>query len=281
MQAGSNPLVSTAWLAEHQNDSSIRIIEVYYHQGDAAYDKGHIPGAVGWYWKDALWDDSDREFATPEQMATRLGRIGVTPESTIVLYGDPSQFGTYAFWVLTMCGHPDIRILDGGRLKWEAEGRPMTTDVPLFVAGSYAVQQGDQTSRVGRKNVVSHLDDADRVLLDVRSIEEYRGERVNPPGGFDHGAERRGRIPGAQHVYFREFLNDDDTYKSAEELRRMLAGHGIEVGGGKEIVGYCRLSHRATTAWIALKYLLGDESAKIYDGSWTEWGSIVGFPIER
>lgn len=274
------PLVSTEWLANHLQDSGIRIIEI--NNTPALYEEGHIPGAVSWNWKANLWHETDREFPTAKEMAERLGRIGVTERTTVVLYGIPVQFGTYAFWVLTMCGHPDVRVLDGSRVRWVGEGRPLTKDVPAVQPAPYSAQEGDRFVRVGRDEIRSKLHRLGLVLLDVRSPEEYRGERVMPYGSDpDHGAERKGRIPGAVHIHYTEFFNQDQSLKSPSEIRALLEKAGIVPEKAEEIVTYCRLSHRATFAWFALRYLLGLKNTRVYDGSWTEWGSIVGFPIER
>ena len=256
------------------------MIEVASVDDDAAYREGHIPGAVWWYWKSALWHDTDREFPTSEAMGRRLGKIGVTPEMTIVLYGDPVQYGTYAFWVLSMCGHPDVRILDGAKTRWRAERRPLSMETPQATPVEYRPRPGNTTSRVGRDDVRAGLGRPGRLLLDARSPEEYRGERVMPLPFPDHGAERTGRIPGAVHLYYRELLNEDDTFRSLEELRSVLRARGAFPERG-EIVVYCRLSHRAALVWFSMRYLLGYENVRVYDGSWTEWGSIVGFPIEK
>lgn len=281
-----NPLVSCGWLAEHLDDAGVRVIEVSATPNDAAYREGHISGAVWWYWKDALWHPTDREFATPEQLAHRLGAIGVAPETTVILCGSPVQFGTYAFWVLMMAGHRKVRLLDGGRKRWRAEGRSFTQESPNFAAVDYMPGNGDDSSRVGRDEIRAKLGRPGRTLLDVRSPEEYRGERVSPPPGegqidLDHGAERTGRIPGAVHLFFRDLVNEDDTFLSPDQLRNVLNQGGINPESDQEIVTYCRLSHRATLSWFAMRYLLGMEQVRVYDGSWTEWGSIVGFPIER
>ena len=273
-------LVSAAWLAERLASPGLRVIEVASVNDAAAYRAGHIPGAVWWYWKAALWHDTDREFPTPEAMASRLGRVGVTPETTVVLYGDPVQYGAFAFWVLSMCGHPDVRLLDGAKTRWCAEGRPLSTETPRAAPVEYRPRPGDTASRVGRDDVRAGLGRPGRLLLDARSPEEYRGERVMPPPFFDHGAERTGRIPGAVHLYYRELLNEDDTFKRPDELERVLRARGAARDRG-EIVLYCRLSHRATLVWVAMRHLLGYENVRVYDGSWTEWGSIVGFPVEK
>ena len=279
--APASPLVSPDWLQTHLDSPGVKIAEISFAAEDSAYDAGHIPGALGWYWKDLCWDDDVRELATPAQVAQRLGAASVGPDDTLVLYGDPAQFGSYAFWVLRMAGHRDLRLLDGSRARWTADGRPLTSDVPARVPVGYPVPAGDGFARVGRDDVRAHLQDPGRILLDVRSPEEFRGERVMPPPGFDHGAERKGRIPGARHFFFRDILNEDDTYKTPDEIGRLLRAAGVDPAAPEEIVGYCRLSHRATSVWFALTYLLGHDRTRIYDGSWTEWGSIVGFPIER
>ncbi len=281
MADATSPMVTTAWLAEHLNDPKVKIIEVESDPEGAAYDSGHIPGAIRWFWKDLCWHDTDREFVTPETLAKRLGGCGVAADDTLVLYGDPVQYGNYAFWALKMAGHKDLRLLDGSRKKWVADGHAMTHDVPSTTPVDYTPGATDHSMRLGRDDVRAHLGDAGRFLLDVRSPEEYSGERVMEYGKFDHGAERGGRIPGAKHLFFRELLNDDDTYKNPEELAAILKGIGADPDKVNEIVCYCRLSHRATLAWTAMHFILGWPNVKIYDGSWTEWGSIVGFPVEK
>ena len=279
--SASGKLVSSSWLASRLENPSIRVIEVTASSDDDGYREGHIPGAVWWYWKDALWHETDREFPTPEEIALRLGKIGVDAETTIVLYGDPVQYGTYAFWVLTMAGHKNVRLLDGGKRRWVSEGLPLSTETINYGLNVYVVQKEDRKSRVGRDNVRSRLNSPRRLLLDVRSPEEYIGARVMPPPGFDHGAERTGRIPGAVHLFFRELVKEDDTFLDQSSLNDIFARAGITPRIKREIVTYCRLSHRATLAWFALQHVLGHTNVKVYDGSWTEWGSIVGFPIER
>lgn len=278
----ASPLVTTDWLEKHLDDESVRIIEVCADPDDKVYREGHISGAVRWFWKDKCWNDSDRQFVTPKEAARHLGDIGVTPDMTVVLYGDPVQYGTYAFWALTMAGHPNLKLLDGSRKKWTAEGRPMTRNIPRFERVKYAPGKKDESMRVGRDNVRRRLGKPGRILLDVRTPEEYSGDRVMEYGQFDHGAERKGRIPGARHLFFKELLNEDDSYKPKKELEAQFKSVGVDVKDDKdEVVIYCRLSHRASLAWIALQHLAGRDNVKIYDGSWTEWGSIVGFPVEK
>ena len=277
----SSPLVSTAWLEDHLADPDLRIVEIGSSPDDKLYREGHVPGAAWVYWKAACWHETDREFVTPQAMARMFGAMGISPRQTVVLYGDPVQYGSYAYWAFTMAGHTNLRMLDGGRRKWMAEARPRSQTVPSFAAIDYPVPAGDRSMRVGRANVRDNLKRPQRLLLDVRSPEEYTGKRVmDYTAAFDHGAERFGRIPGAVHLYFRELLNEDDTLKSPDELRRVLALAGIAPDKFEEVVCYCRLSHRATMAWVAMTYVLGHKHIRIYDGSWTEWGSIVGYPIE-
>jgi thiosulfate/3-mercaptopyruvate sulfurtransferase len=278
----SSPLVSTAWLEQHLADPNLRIIEVCNVRDDKAYREAHIPGALWFYWKTACWHETDRDFVTPAVMAKLFGSIGIGPQTTVVLYGDPVQFGSYAYWAFTMAGHANLKLLDGGRRKWLLEKRPLSRDVPQFSAVAYPPPVGTSTMRVGRDDVRAHLREPRRLLIDLRSPEEYSGERVSDYSfAVDHGAERTGRIPGAVHLYFKDLLNADDSFKSPEQLRQTLAAAGIAPEKFGDIVCYCRLSHRATIGWLALGEILGLKNVKIYDGSWTEWGSIVGFPIEK
>ena len=275
------PLVSSDWLEAHLTDPNVRIIEVSQAKTSDIYQSGHIPGAMWWFWKNLCWHDTDREFITPSEMAERLGRSGVGPDTTLILYGEPVQFGTYAFWTLTMAGHKDVRLLDGTRTKWQLEGRPMTTNVADVEPVNYTPNRGDVSMRIGRDNVLANLSNPERLLLDARSPEEYSGERVMKLGVFDHGAERNGRIPGARHLYYGNLLNENDTFKTPEELKPVFTAAGVADRSDQEIACYCRLSHRASLTWFTLKYLLGYQNVLVYDGSWTEWGSIVGFPVEK
>ena len=280
MSETSPKLVSPSWLLERLDDPAITVLEISSDPEAKTYLKGHIPGAIFSFWKDLLWHETDREFVSSSELSSRLGEIGVSTDSTLVICGDPVQYGTYALWVMTMAGVKDVRILDGSRTRWINDRNPLET-------GGLSREPIDNGSfdpsiatRIGRDEVLQKINNPDTVLLDVRSPEEYRGERVSPPGGFDHGAERKGRIPGAVHLFFRELLNDDDTFISKEKLERKFSEVGVKKSSEKDIVSYCRLSHRATLSWFAMSEILGIGKAQIYDGSWTEWGSIVGFPVE-
>lgn len=276
----TGPLVSTGWLEDHLGDPGIRIIEVSATEDGETSIGGHIPGAAWVFWKDFCWHATDREFATPAEMAERLSAIGVTPETNLVLCGDPVQYGTYAYWTLTMAGHRNLKLLDGALTKWALEERETLPETGLFERSRYIPGAADRSSRVGRDDVLAGLGRKSRLLLDVRSPEEYRGERVMPPPGFDHGAERKGRIPGAVHLHYLDLLNKDDTFKPPDQLQALFGTVGATPESPAEIIAYCRLSHRATLAWFAMTRILEFQIVRIYDGSWTEWGSIVGYPVE-
>lgn len=282
-QSTDRTLVDPSWLAERQGDAGIRLIHVDAI-GTEAYDREHIPGALGWNWKEWLWDPITRDFPKPETFAYRCGECGIANDTTVVFYGEPPQFGTYAWWVFKYMNHKDVRILDGGLSRWKVEGRPRSAERQTFQPTTYVAPKNvSQHMRASRDDVLANLnkfkDGAESVLLDHRSPEEFSGELVNGPGMPNVGAERSGRIPGARHLYFAEFLNADTSFKSSEEMQRLLAMRGATPD--KKIISYCRLSHRATLAYFVMTELLGYEKVKSYDGSWTEWGSMVGLPIER
>jgi len=275
-------IVNTAWLEQRLGNDDLIVVEVSTDpRKDAAYFNGHIPGALYAYWKELCWHDTDRDFPSPEVMAERLGRLGVDDDTTIVVVGDPVQFGAYAYWVLTMTGFAERTVLlDGGRLAWFSEQRLSTTEIiepePAMVRPGVVAT----ASRIGRDAVRAGLGGPERVLVDMRSPEEYTGERVAPAFiEFDHGAHRYGRIPGARHLYYMRLLTDTGTLRPTAELRSEFEREGVTPD--LEIVTYCRLSHRASMGWFVLTEVLGYPDVKVYDGSWTEWGSIVGFPVER
>jgi thiosulfate/3-mercaptopyruvate sulfurtransferase len=274
-------LVSTAWLEEHLADPSVVIFEVSIDPPEsAAYFTGHVPGALFVYWKDLVWHDTDRQCATPDVLAERLGERGVGDDTTVALIGDPFQFAPYTYWVMTMGGQEErCRLVDGGRRAWLAHGRPLTTEIPEVEPRRLAPGVADQRSRVGRDEVLAGLGVPGRVLIDLRSPEEYRGERVSPPWvEFDHGAERRGHIPGAHNLFVDELLQDDGTLLPPDRLRERF--DELPLDTADEIVTYCRLSHRGSLGWFVLTRILGRDNVRVYDGSWTEWGSMVGMPVE-
>ncbi len=277
----TNKIISSESLEKCISDPNNRIIEISSEPECKDYKQAHISGAIVWFWKKSLWHKTDRQFTTNSEMAQQLGENGINQDQNIILYSDRVQYGTYAFWVLSMCGHKNIIMLDGSRTNWIEKELQVTSEIRTFAKCEYLQQEEDFTSRVGRDNVKENLTNSNRILLDVRSEEEFSGRRVKPEPGIDHGAERHGRIPGAKHLFYAELLNQNDTFKDATELETILNSTGISVSSDKEIVVYCRLSHRATLVWFCLKYILGMDNVKIYDGSWTEWGSIVGFPIEN
>jgi thiosulfate/3-mercaptopyruvate sulfurtransferase len=276
-------LVDCAWLAAHQNDPNVCLIEIAGNGQEQfqIYNTGHIPGAHPWRWKEWLWEDTMRDFPHPELFARRMGQAGIGNDTTVVLYGEDVQFGIYAWWVFRMCGHEQVRLLDGARYRWKDEGRPLVTDVPpARKPVSYRpAAKRDDACRVMRDELLARLHQPDTLILDARSPEEYRGELVSPPGSPNVGAERLGRIPGAKHLYFTELLTADKRFRPAAELRALFAARGVKPD--RNIVAYCRLSHRATVLYFALTELLDMHNVRIYDGSWTEWGNLVGAPIEK
>lgn len=276
------PLVSTQWLEDHLDDPTVLVLEVSIDPlAQSAHASLHPPGAVFAYWKDLLWHESDRAFASPETIAQRLGNLGVAESTSIALLGDPYQFAAYAYWVLTMAGQEQRCLLvDGGRRAWIAEDRPLTDEPSTPSTGSVRPRAGDTSLRIGRDDLRAGLGGDGPVILDLRSPEEYRGDRVSPPWvEHDHGAERAGHIPGARHLYFEDLLADDGTLLPPDSLAHQFDGVGAT--SGTDVVTYCRLSHRAALGWFALTRVLERPGVRVYDGSWTEWGSIVGFPVER
>ncbi|HMJ45018.1 MAG TPA: sulfurtransferase [Pseudolabrys sp.] len=275
-------LVTPEWLAAHANDPKVRLIEIAGLGQDEmqAYRAGHVPGAACWKWKDMLWDSHMREFPSPEAFAARLGEEGIGNDTTVVFYGEDIQFGIYAWWAFRYCGHADVRLLDGGRSRWQAEGRPLVTETPARApAVDYRPVARREEMRTHRDTVLAALGDGHTVILDARSPEEYNGKRVGGPGGPDVGAVRYGRIPGARHLYYADLLTADKSFRQASELAPLVAALGV--GLEQDVIAYCRMSHRATVVHFALTQLLGFKNVRVYDGSWTEWGNLVGVPVER
>jgi thiosulfate/3-mercaptopyruvate sulfurtransferase len=274
-------LASTSWLEENLGKPSIRIVEIAAMMKPDAYFEGHIPGAVHWPWKETLWHATSREFLSPYAFSQLMEKSGIGHNTTIVLYSNESQFANYAFWVCTMRGHSKLKLLYGKKGVWINEKRPITQESPQIEPTKYPIRATDESCRIGREGILAGLNNPDRVLLDLRSPQEYKGEMVSPPKYFpcDHGAERKGHIPGARHLFYGDFLYEDERYKPVSEIRD--AYYKLGATPDKEIVCYCRLSHRGSMGWFVARYLLGFSRVRVYDGSWTEWGSIVGMPIEN
>jgi thiosulfate/3-mercaptopyruvate sulfurtransferase len=275
-------LVDPAWLHRRRNDPAVRLIEIAGMNQDEmqAYKAGHVPGAACWKWKETLWDSHRRDFPDPQEFARRCGEMGIGNDTTVVFYGEGVQFGVYAWWAFRYCGHRKVKVLDGARYRWAAEGRPLTTDEPPPVGRvEYRPVRRVERMRILRDKLLARLGRNGTLILDGRSPEEYRGERVGAPGSPDVGAMRYGRIPGAKHLYFEELLDANKAFKPAGELKQLVAARGAAPDG--DIVAYCRLSHRATVLYFALTELLGFRKVKVYDGSWTEWGNLVNVPVER
>ena len=271
-------LVSTEWVAEHGGDANVRLIEV--DVDTSAYEQGHIAGAVGWNWQSQLQQPVRRDLASKEEIEHLLGGSGIGNDTTVILYGDNNNwFAAWAFWQLKYYGHADVRLMNGGRAKWEAEGRPLTTDVPSHAASSYSAGEGDQSIRAYRDQVLAMVNAGNIALVDVRSPAEFSGELLAPPAAPQEGSQRGGHIPGASNIPWGQAVDEDGTFKSADALRELYGGQGVD--GTRETIAYCRIGERSSHTWFALTQLLGFENVRNYDGSWTEWGSIVGAPIEK
>ncbi|MEE9153547.1 MAG: sulfurtransferase [candidate division NC10 bacterium] len=271
-------LVETQWVADNLKDPKIRLVEV--DVDTAAYGEGHIPGAVGWNWKTDLEETIERDIAHQSSMDKLLSRSGIGNDTTVILYGDNNNwFATYALWLLKYYGHGDTRIMNGGRAKWIAEGRPMTKEVPSYPATSYKAKAPDKAIRVVRDQVIAAVGKAGLALVDVRSPKEFSGEILAPENLPQEGAQRGGHIPGAANIPWSQAVKEDGTFKSLEELQQLYQGKGITPE--KEIIAYCRIGERSSHTWFVLKYLLGYPKVVNYDGSWTEYGSLVHVPIER
>jgi thiosulfate/3-mercaptopyruvate sulfurtransferase len=244
-----------------------------------AYEQGHIPGAIGLNWQTHLQDPVRRDIPSKERLEAILGELGVSDAHTIVLYGDNNNwFAAYAFWVLKVYGHDDVRLMDGGRKKWLLEGRPITTEVPNYPPTQYRAKEPDMSLRAFFPQVLESLNQPGIVLVDVRSPQEYTGELIAPPGMMET-AQRGGHIPGARNIPWAQAVREDGTFKSPDELRALYEAQGITPD--KQVITYCRIGERSSHTWFVLKYLLGYPHVRNYDGSWTEWGNIVAAPIER
>ncbi len=278
--AHAEMLVSTEWVAEHLNDPNVRIIES--DEDLLLYASGHVPGAVEVDWTADLNDPLRRDYLNREGFEALASRIGITPETLCVFYGDKNNWwAAYALWVFHLFGHTNARIMDGGRLKWVQEGRPMTREMPAYPRTRYtAPERDDSVVRAFRDHVMQHVE-ARRPLIDVRSPAEFSGERLHMEDYPNEGALRGGHIPGARNVPWSRAVNPQDgTFKPAEELR-LIYEDEHELSPDDDVIVYCRIGERSSHTWFVLRYLLGYEKVRNYDGSWTEWGNLVNVPIER
>lgn len=270
-------LVSTDWVAEHGRDANVRLVEV--DVDTTAYEQGHVAGAVGWNWQTQLQDGVRRDILDKAQFEELMGRSGITPETTVILYGDNNNwFAAYALWQMKYFRHRDVRLMDGGRKKWLGEGRPTTTDAPQIPVTSYQAPAPDSSVRAFRDDVFAVIDGRSRAhLVDVRSVDEFTGKIIAPPG-MSETAQRAGHIPRAISVPWSQAAREDGTFKSYDELLQLYQGKGVQ---GTDAIAYCRIGERSSHTWFVLKYLLGLQNVRNYDGSWTEWGNLVGAPIEK
>ncbi len=270
-------LVSADWAKAHLDDPTVRFVEV--DVDTTAYDQSHLPGAVGWNWTSQLSDGVRRDIAGRAEFAALLSSSGIGPDTTIVLYGDNNNwFAAWAYWQLKLYGHRDVRILDGGRRYWLDNGMPVTVDVPAYPETGYQLPEPDFSLRAFRDDILPRLDDPGLALVDVRSPAEFSGEVIAPPG-MTETAQRGGHIPGAASIPWAQTVREDGTFKSPEELQALYAAKGVTPD--KDVIAYCRIGERSSHSWFVLRELLGYERVRNYDGSWTEWGSMVGVPIER
>jgi thiosulfate/3-mercaptopyruvate sulfurtransferase len=277
----ANPqvLVDTAWVADHLSDPKVRILES--NEDILLYDQGHIPGAIKIDWVGDLNDPVVRDYLDREHFEQLCAARGIANDTTVVFYGDKNNWwATYALWVFKLFGHQDARIMDGGRAKWIAEGRALTRDVPSYPRASYqAPERDDAAIRAFRDEVRDHLKASGAALVDVRSPQEYSGERTHMPEYPQEGTLRGGHIPNAVNIPWARAVREDSTFKSAAELRDLYGSQGITPD--KDVVAYCRIGERSSHTWFVLTYLLGFPKVRNYDGSWTEWGNAVGLPIEK
>jgi thiosulfate/3-mercaptopyruvate sulfurtransferase len=271
-------LVTTDWLAEHLNDDSVVVAEV--DENPDLYDEGHIAGAVKLHWRDDLQDPVERDLVDKPTFERLLSERGIANDTTLVVYGDKNNwFAAYAYWYLKIYGHGDVRILDGGRQKWADEAREFTTETPQPQQADYKANERDESIRTYRDSVRAQIGEQSKALVDVRSPQEYAGDLIAPPGYEQEGAQRAGHIPTAASIPWATAVRDDGTFKDADELRELYEGKGVTPE--KEVTAYCRIGERSAHTWFVLRELLGYETVKNYDGSWTEWGNLVDVPIEK
>ena len=271
-------LVETEWVAANLHQPNMRLVEV--DVDTTVYDHGHIPGAVGWNWQRDTQDQTVRDLISKEAFETLMGKSGISNDTTVILYGDNNNwFAAYALWMMNYYGHDNVRLMNGGRQKWVAEGRPLTTEKPQIEPAHYSVRQIRRELRALRPLVEQSIGQSGWALVDVRSPGEFSGELLAPPNLPQEGSQRGGHIPGAKNIGWGQAVGPDGTFKSREELESIYGGQGITAD--KQVITYCRIGERSSHSWFVLKYLLGYPDVRNYDGSWTEWGSSVGVPIEK
>jgi thiosulfate/3-mercaptopyruvate sulfurtransferase len=276
VQARSDALVTTEWVEEHGGEEGVRLVEV--DVDTSAYEQGHVPGAVAWNWTTELCDTVQRDIVPIDALEKLMSRSGIGTDTTIVLYGDNNNwFAAWAFWQLKIYGHADVRIMNGGRKKWLEEGRELSTDVPSYEATEYTARAPDDSIRAYLPEVRATLG-GDTVLIDVRSPAEFTGEILAPPG-LPETCQRGGHIPGAKNIPWARACNEDGTFRGVEELESLYGGAGVTKD--RPVIAYCRIGERSSHTWFVLKYLLGHDNVRNYDGSWTEWGNLVGAPVEK
>jgi thiosulfate/3-mercaptopyruvate sulfurtransferase len=271
-------LVSTEWVATQLNDPAVRIVES--DEDILLYEIGHIPGAVKLDWQTDLQDPVERDFVDKAGFEALMSGAGIANDTTVVFYGDKNNwYACYTFWLFKYFGHADCRVMNGGRAKWEAEGRPYTREMPTYEPTSYTATEPDRSIRAFRDDVRAMVEAGPPALVDVRSPQEYTGEVIHMLGYPQEGAQRGGHVRGAQNIPWGQAANPDGTFKSPEELRALYTGKGITAD--KDVIAYCRIGERSSHTWFVLKYLLGYPNVRNYDGSWTEWGSMVDVPIAK
>jgi thiosulfate/3-mercaptopyruvate sulfurtransferase len=273
--AHPDALVSTSWVADHLSDPDVRIVEV--DVDTASYEQGHIPGAIGWNWTTELCDTKVRDIVSKDQLEGLMSRAGLGNDTTVILYGDNNNwFAAWAFWQLKVYGHENVKIMNGGRKKWLEEGRDLTSDAASVESTDYKAGKADNSLRAFLPDVQQALGKVS--LVDVRSPAEFTGEILAPPGLMET-CQRGGHIPGAANIPWGKACNEDGTFKSSDELKSLYEDAGVTPD--RPVIAYCRIGERSSHSWFVLKYLLGYDDVKNYDGSWTEWGNLVGAPVER
>jgi thiosulfate/3-mercaptopyruvate sulfurtransferase len=270
-------LVGTDWVAAHAKDTNVRVVEVDIET--SAYQEGHVPGAISWSWNKQLCDTVRRDILSPRAFEALMSESGIGNSTTVVLYGDNNNwFAAWAFWQMKIYGHGDVRLMNGGRRKWIAEGRELSTDVPTLHRTAYNAAKPDLSLRALLPQVQAATEKRSVSLVDVRSPQEFSGEILAPPG-LPETCQRGGHIPGAHSIPWGKACREDGTFLSYDELKHLYASEGVD--GSRPVIAYCRIGERSSHTWFALKYLLGYRDVKNYDGSWTEWGNLVGAQVER